>query len=536
MSDDKLILMEDVNAPDSSLALVESSATPKGDFTGAVLAILDGPVADYKVPTRNDREYTEDLYDEVFTRDNITEMIATKNFLGEANHPMTYQNRNDINYPTVSHAIRNLRKVPEEGKWYATFDILDTPDGRVLKTLIDYGTQLGVSSRGLGRTNRVNGRNIVDKSTYKFITFDIVCMPGNRTARLPAEDLTTPVPIEHFLGTPTQATADEITYTDHRSFTESVEYMVSKNDANALKSIKPLLSYLSESEDYKQLTDKAYDIINESSTSTSSVDMTDELLEAYKLVSDAESKLADSNAIIDQLKSDNADLKSKLVEADTKLQDTTSEFEKRIELVNAMNESTSVVDADKYDQLIETNSKLADRVNELSESINQLTIDNADLKSKIDNLKASNQSKFNEALELAKSNRINLAKISNLQRIVESYATEISELTDQRDSYKRDYDNMRVQYIDNRLTNLGLSHDVKLRESLVNGEMTLETMNESINSSYASTKPNKLSDPLTQYIGKSVATNFNESIKSNDSEDNSDSDILKTVKSVRLNG
>lgn len=208
------------------LFLLESIDIPKGKCSNnVILASLKGPVMDFINDTRNDRLYEESLCDSIAESSYVKELQETNNFLGEPDHPMAWEERTDIHYPNVSHAIRNLVKVEEEGCYKATVDILDTPNGRILKTLLDYGTKLGLSSRGAGRViKRSDGRSIVDPSTYKFFTFDIVAMPGNKGARLD--------------------NSDSINESLIRALTEQVNTLVSSRDISSLESTKNVLSNL----------------------------------------------------------------------------------------------------------------------------------------------------------------------------------------------------------------------------------------------------------------------------------------------------
>lgn len=63
---------------------------------------------------------------------------------------------------------------------YGTIDILPTPQGQIINSLIDYGSEIGISSRGSGS---VSG-NEVDPDDYTFVTFDIVMRPSVEAARL----------------------------------------------------------------------------------------------------------------------------------------------------------------------------------------------------------------------------------------------------------------------------------------------------------------------------------------------------------------
>lgn len=76
-------------------------------------------------------------------------------------------------------------KKNKDGKLIARFDILDTPNGRIVYTLAKYGYKLGVSSRGNGDVYEAyDGKEHVDPKTYELKAFDIVLLPAVKAARL----------------------------------------------------------------------------------------------------------------------------------------------------------------------------------------------------------------------------------------------------------------------------------------------------------------------------------------------------------------
>ena len=76
-------------------------------------------------------------------------------------------------------------KKGKDGKLYARFDILDTPNGRIAYTLAKYGYKLGVSSRGDGDVYEAfDGKEHVDPKTYSLKAFDLVILPAVKAARL----------------------------------------------------------------------------------------------------------------------------------------------------------------------------------------------------------------------------------------------------------------------------------------------------------------------------------------------------------------
>ena len=92
--------------------------------------------------------------------------------LGELGHPMGPT----INLDRVSHLITELY---EDGKnFIGKAKIMDTPNGKIVKNLLESGVRLGVSSRGLGtvKTNK-QGVNEVQKD-FVLSTIDVVADPS----------------------------------------------------------------------------------------------------------------------------------------------------------------------------------------------------------------------------------------------------------------------------------------------------------------------------------------------------------------------
>ena len=85
----------------------------------------------------------------------------------------------------VAICMAELPKKGEDGKLYGVFDILSTPNGKILKSLCDYGCNIGISSRGTGDLfTDENGDESVDPDTYVCECFDAVLIPAVESARL----------------------------------------------------------------------------------------------------------------------------------------------------------------------------------------------------------------------------------------------------------------------------------------------------------------------------------------------------------------
>ena len=89
--------------------------------------------------------------------------------LGEVDHPEGL----NINLDRVSHMISECWMDGANG--YGKLKILPTPMGQLVKTMLENGVKLGVSSRGSGNVSE-DGDNTV--SDFEIITVDVVAQPS----------------------------------------------------------------------------------------------------------------------------------------------------------------------------------------------------------------------------------------------------------------------------------------------------------------------------------------------------------------------
>lgn len=147
-----------------------------------ILGRLVGCIADFKNATRNGRKYTEELWEKVFNNPIIREKFENRCLFGELGHPV---DRQEVDMEKVCICLAEPPKKGTDGKLYGVFDILDTPNGRILKTFCDYGTRIGVSSRGSGDTfEDFNGDETVDADSYDCECWDAVLLPAVKPARM----------------------------------------------------------------------------------------------------------------------------------------------------------------------------------------------------------------------------------------------------------------------------------------------------------------------------------------------------------------
>jgi hypothetical protein len=103
--------------------------------------------------------------------DNYKKLVKNMRALGELDHPES----SIINLNNVSHIVLDIWM---DGKTVmGKLKVLDTPSGKILRSLIEGGAQLGISSRGLGSVEQSSGRTMV-QDDFQLICFDIVSDPS----------------------------------------------------------------------------------------------------------------------------------------------------------------------------------------------------------------------------------------------------------------------------------------------------------------------------------------------------------------------
>ena len=88
--------------------------------------------------------------------------------LGEVDHPDDLK----INLDRCSHMIESMWMDGPNG--FGKLKILPTPMGNLVRTMLESGVKLGVSSRGSGNVNEANGQ----VSDFEIVTVDVVAQPS----------------------------------------------------------------------------------------------------------------------------------------------------------------------------------------------------------------------------------------------------------------------------------------------------------------------------------------------------------------------
>ncbi len=111
---------------------------------------------------------------------NYQKFIQENRALGELDHPES----SVVELKNASHIIREAYM--NEGICYGSVEILDTPSGKILQSLIETGITLGISSRGVGSTQRDGDHDVV-QDDFQLICWDFVSEPSTPGAFMMAE-------------------------------------------------------------------------------------------------------------------------------------------------------------------------------------------------------------------------------------------------------------------------------------------------------------------------------------------------------------
>ena len=145
--------------------LKEEKADGKKDYK------IRGVFMQADIKNRNGRVYPMEVLTNEVNKYNKN-FIQKKRAFGELGHP----EGPTVNLERASHLITSL--VPDGKNFIGEAKIMETPMGKIVKSLMDEGATLGVSSRGMGSLDQKNSANYVRKDFMLATAADIVADPS----------------------------------------------------------------------------------------------------------------------------------------------------------------------------------------------------------------------------------------------------------------------------------------------------------------------------------------------------------------------
>ena len=115
--------------------------------------ILKGPIQKSNTLNQNGRIYPKSILEREVM--NYQKLIQENRAMGECDHP----DSSVVELKNVSHVVKEAYM--QGDIVYGAIEILDTPSGKIIQSLIESGVTLGISSRGVGSTKRQGDTQIV---------------------------------------------------------------------------------------------------------------------------------------------------------------------------------------------------------------------------------------------------------------------------------------------------------------------------------------------------------------------------------------
>jgi len=142
---------------------------------------LKGAMQRCEAPNQNKRIYPRRVLQREF--ENHMKAVRENRAMGELDHPDT----STVSLEKVSHVVREMWW--DGDTWMGKIEVLNTPCGKILMSLVDSGITLGISSRGVGSTSTNEGGLDMVQDDFTLVCFDMVAEPSTHGAFMFAESV-----------------------------------------------------------------------------------------------------------------------------------------------------------------------------------------------------------------------------------------------------------------------------------------------------------------------------------------------------------
>jgi len=159
-------LLVETPAPEEQFEYILEEKNSKG----AAKLFIQGPYMMYETVNKNQRIYSKDDMVKEVSR-YVKEMVEPKRAMGELNHPTSAE----VDLERACHIITNLKV--ENNYVMGRSQVLSTPMGQIVRSLINDGVKVGMSSRALGKLNEEAG-GINRVTDMRLVAIDCVADPS----------------------------------------------------------------------------------------------------------------------------------------------------------------------------------------------------------------------------------------------------------------------------------------------------------------------------------------------------------------------
>lgn len=501
---------------------------------GKALGVLKGICSDFSQATRNENFYSRALWERVLASDYYKEGIDTKTLYGALDHPENLENM-------ASQAAICCTKLwidDSENALMGTFDILPTDKGKTVKALCDYGSILGVSSRGVGDLYPMDdgsNNNRVEEDSYLFVCFDVVTQPAAIRARQSYQSLTESQKIktDNLLDTITENIKNTKTQEDLDYLMKLVENIGVDTPDKIHELYESQSAYIKENKDL-QNTEK-YDIIIKKNET-----LQKDLEEAYKQIRTLSEQSNENNILVEMsyIKAGLSGVKGML---ETNLNSVLSQYNEVLQENKELDKSNNNL-SEQVKKLEESNKTLNSELSDVKQQVSkfenlnnqqQTTIGN--LNEKLDyavefvgkcrklteNLKAKQSELASTNSKLLKENSQVKTQLSNLKgelektnKISNNYKQKLTEVKQNGSYDNRLSENLKREYAHQKEMTLGISISDAAMQKVLNST-SLSDIDLIISEAYNVRSNRKVSTMPASIREASVMTSEDDSFEGN---------------------
>lgn len=410
---------------------IKSADTDAPTSKLTVIGKFEGECADSNVTNENGLNIEAPVWETVFASDLYKQALEHGWYIGFLGHP------EDPNCMDFEHACIVMRDchIEDNGKVYGTFDLIDTPVGKIVKAFIDAGVVFGISVRGAGDIID----NSVDPDTFIFRGFDLVTFPAFKEA------------IPTF--TEIAASSDLTKQKQYKAVCAAVKKnLQSLNTPAAIDIVQS--QFAKQSDEYRMLESRRIELSGVGASEDISSEQVEGITQLYlSACSEIESLKAENSVLRQQVKTvqSAASRKIKVIQRITAAQ--TRDLED--ELVNVTHAYQTIKAASQHlkhenEILASSNLKYKQRVEATANDI-----------SKKNSVISKLRSKLTETVNAATATD---ARTSNLDAIVKKLRREVQAATALVNEYQQAYGNMYADALGVHLEDVRVTSTTTVKE------------------------------------------------------------------------
>ena len=366
---------------------IKSNIIAENTPRNTILGTFTGKCCDAAVVNNNDMTLNRELFEKLIDSEEYKDAMEHRYYIGFLGHPED-PNCQDFKDGCI---VMTSMEIKDNDEIYGTFDLIDTPVGRVVKSFIDAGVQFGISIRGAGD---VDAEGNVDPDTFIFRGFDLVAFPAYSDA------------VPEFIEI---AASSDPKYKKIKAAIENnLKYITS---STAIDEIQANLN--PHSAEYKKLEARKQDIGVQEDLEDSEDDEEMENITARKLEAMTDMYMEECEK--------NHELETTLASTRAELKSVKASYSRKFKSLKRITSSQNALMQDRLEKVVASKDELADKNKRLCNA-------NSRLSSRLKDIKAENSEISKKLSESDKNNLIYRQKIESSSADIKDRDATISSL------------------------------------------------------------------------------------------------------------